>query len=166
MKQLIFTLAIVATLFACKKYNPLPVGDLPSGSIECTTQSNAVHLLLAGTPAQPKKWKIAYYSATSTNDTTRLSVPTLISPTQFNTFYWEPNDSLKEFSYDGHLMDVGVWKLQSCGTISLINTTLSGGDNPFVLEIVQYNYWQGTFFIPAGPNGSSVKVRIKAYLVQ
>lgn len=111
----------------------------------------------------PAVWNLIYLNA---QDNSRLSIPTLISPTLPNTFYWLPNDSLKEYSYDGHLMDSGIWKLINCGGTVILNTTLSGGDNPVTLEEVREDYWQGTFYLPIGPNGSLLLTRVKAYKVK
>ncbi len=117
-------------------------------------------------PNHPKKWYIKYYDAVSG---VRLDVPGLISPTQNNTFYWKQNHRLVEYSYldrseQGFPMDTGTYHVKDCGNTSLINTNLSGGDNPFVLVKVTPIYWEGTFFIPAGPGGALVNVRVKARL--
>ncbi len=117
-------------------------------------------------PNHPKKWYIKYYDAVSG---VRLDVPGLISPTQNNTFYWSQNNRILEYSYldraeQGIPMDTGTYQVKDCGRTSLIYTNLSGGYNPFILVKVTPIYWEGTFFIPAGPGGSLVNVRVKARL--
>ena len=178
MKKLLLTLTFATSLlFSCKKENVEPSTSNQTTSQSTTRTSNSdvvckvdscviktdlTKLLLAGVRSGGKQWSIAYFDGTTN---ARLSVPGLISPTINNTFYWESNDSLKEFSYQGYLIDTGIWTLTNCGGTAVINTTLSGGNNPFTLEVVKFNYWQGSFYLPLGPGGTLVLVRVRAYAV-
>ncbi len=192
MKKTLLTLVLVCTtlIFACSKKEAVEPEPTPSTNTSfsdegnsnlldtvitapansriniCDIKSELVKFALAGTPSCPKKWNVIYLDG-ATNQ--RLQVPGLISSTLPNTFYWLPNNRVLEYSYldpleQGIPMDTGVYHIIDCGRTSLINTNLSGGDNPFKLEKVNLVFWQGTFFIPAGPNGSLVNVRVKGYL--
>jgi hypothetical protein len=174
MKKTILTLLIIFTttilLFSCKKESVDPTQQSTTSTTtasnsnlrfnRCQAKTDLNQLLMAGTHCRPKKWLIQYYDTLGN----RMDIPTLISPTEDNVFYWQPNDSLIEYSYTGQVMDRGTWKLQDCGNVALINTTLSGGDNPFKMEVVRPDYLQGSFYIPAGPQGQLVFVRVKFYL--
>ena len=166
MKYIIFSVLFISfAIVSCKQENiePSQNQETSQSSVrinKCKVNELITHGLLAGNKCIPKKWLVQYYDTLGN----RMDLAPLISPIQDNVFYWQPNDSLIEYSYIGFVMDKGVYKIQDCGKTALINTTLSGGDNKFTLEIVRYNYLQGYFWIPAGPQGQLVFSRVKFYL--
>ena len=155
-------LLTLLTLVSCTKNHIEPSRGDSDQSADCSVQTSVAHLLLAGTPQFPKKWSAQYTDTTGA----RISVPGLISPSINNTLYFQPNDSLKEYSYLGNLMDSGTWSLSTCGKTIILNTNLSGANLPFVLTELTPIYFQGYFFIPVGANGSIVKVIFKGNLIQ
>ena len=157
---LIVFLVSLTMLMSCKKNQIEPSGGDDQTS-DCSFQASVAHLLLAGTPEQPKKWSAQYTDSLGN----RITVLGLISPTVNNTVYFQPNDSLKEISYTGSLMDTGKWSISNCGKTVILNTNLSGANLPFVLTKLTYNYFEGYFYIPVGAGGSIIKVIFKGNLI-
>ena len=159
-KTIIALLCIVFAVAACQKNTINPSND--PDQTGCSVQTTIAHEFLAGTASNPKKWNAVYTDSTGA----RLSVPGLISSTASNTVYFQPNDSLKEFSYTGNQIDSGTWSLSNCGKTVILNTNLSGKNLPFVLTELTPIYFKGYFYIPVGPGGSIVKTFFIGNLAQ
>ena len=159
MKNLILVLALSTFIFSCRKPITNPEG---TPTTQCDVNNKIVKAMLTGfNPNSPHKWYVTYYND-ATNE--RIEIPTLISKTIPNTLYWKQNDSIVEYSYTGALIDSGLYKVTDCGKTALLNTNLSGKDNPFVLEEVTPISWKGKFYIPVGPNGALVLTRVRGTL--
>ncbi len=156
-KRLFLNLSLILVLFtiiiSCN-HIPEPVPTDPEiGAALCSLKTQQTYSLLTD---NNKTWNMFYKDSASN---TTLNIPVLSSPTTPNTIKLQGYRIL-EYSYTGALIDTGSYTIAKCGKVLMLNTNLSGGVQPFIVNQLSYNNFTIYFKAPLGAGGSIITVKI------